>query len=463
MRKSLVCLFSAFSFLLLLAGCHKESVPSAQPASFLSVAKEYFVSTYSSEVMAADSFANQYDFHQTSRIVNWDKAIVETIQVGQAVVVPVQYKNPFVVQTSFGAGRLFNINELQYLFLYKDKEAAWHAELCTQFPDSNAFVGSNVFTGIVRVDNWQGDFIKEYKYGPYADIKKLIKQPEKKSLQNQGAENSGIYEICYYSTGYNYMARTDEGAYWTVDLGCEYQFEDGGGDDVGGPGGYNYIPPTAGTGGGYAAPVTILAGKNIIANIKDYNKCFDNIAGSSKTYTVSVCVDQPVEGSRQAWGFFGSSSSGGNSPFAVGHAFLILSESGYDGTITRNVGFYPKGSVNPASPESGGQLNNDANHDYDISLTITMDNSQFFTLLDFVNNGNNSGNNYNLNSNNCTNFVVNALASTGIHVANTRGSWLGGAGANPGDLGEDIRHMTLQSNMTRQTDADDHPNIGICY
>jgi hypothetical protein len=91
-----------------------------------------------------------------------------------------------------------------------------------------------------------------------------------------------------------------------------------------------------------------------------------------------------------------------------------------------------------------------------------MTNSQFFSVINFISQGNNTGYNYNLNSNNCTTFSINALGSAGINIPATNASWLGGSGYDPGDLGEDIRTMSLPSNMTRSTNSSSHPNVGSC-
>ena len=98
-----------------------------------------------------------------------------------------------------------------------------------------------------------------------------------------------------------------------------------------------------------------------------------------------------------------------------------------------------------------------------VALEVSMTNSQFFSILNFIAQTNNPSFQYDLNSNNCTHFALNALASGGINLPRTNGSWLNGAGLNPGDLGEDIRAMALGSNMTRSTANAYHPNAGTCY
>ncbi|MEO5894063.1 MAG: hypothetical protein ABIQ31_27650, partial [Ferruginibacter sp.] len=236
---------------------------------------------------------------------------------------------------------------------------------------------------------------------------------------------------------------------------------------------YSYVPSApSGSGGGGTAPsisyTTIVtnAGGNLIGNITDYNKCFDNIPGAGYTYKVTLCVDQPKPGTRNAWGFSGNgtaNSSSGSNPVDVGHTFLIFTQTTPTGTTTRNIGFYPRNSASPVSPVDQGQLNNDEQHPYDVSLTITMTNSQFFTVLSTASLGNNAGFQYDLNNNNCSSYALRAVNSAGFNIISTKGTWPGGSGYNPGDLGEDIKAMTLPSNMTKSTIDVSHPNLRSCY
>jgi hypothetical protein len=71
----------------------------------------------------------------------------------------------------------------------------------------------------------------------------------------------------------------------------------------------------------------------------------------------------------------------------------------------------------------------------------------FFTVLDFISHGNDPGYNYDLNSNNCASFAVRALRSTGINLPFNPGTWPNDGGFNPGDLGEGIRSMSLQTDF----------------
>lgn len=230
---------------------------------------------------------------------------------------------------------------------------------------------------------------------------------------------------------------------------------------------YTPLPQSSGSGGSNNSySLNLLSGHSAIGDIQDYFKCFTNVAGSSNKYRVTICVDQPNPGTRTAWNLsstgVGGSSSGAN-PVNVGHTFLILTEETPTGTITRNVGFYPQDYVSPASPVDKGVLNNNEQHLYNIALTVDVNSSQFFNVQNFISQVKSSGQNYDLDNYNCTSFGIKALMAGDVYLNSTIGSWPGGSGNNPGDLGEDIRTMTLNSNMIRSTMQYSHPNEGNCY
>ncbi|MEO9210147.1 MAG: hypothetical protein ABI208_03565, partial [Ginsengibacter sp.] len=212
--------------------------------------------------------------------------------------------------------------------------------------------------------------------------------------------------------------------------------------------------------------MNLFSGHNPIREIQDYFKCFTNFAGSSHKYKVKICIDQPTPGTRSTWNLSSSgaqNSSSGSNLVNVGHAFLILTEVAPTGTITRNVGFYPQNSVTPYTPKDKGELNNDEQHPYNISLTIDVNSGQFFNILNYILKVKSSGQNYDLDNYNCTSFGIRALLAGQVYLPSTIGTWPGGSGNNPGDLGEDIWSMPLKPNMTRSTVQHYHPNEGRCY
>jgi hypothetical protein len=146
----------------------------------------------------------------------------------------------------------------------------------------------------------------------------------------------------------------------------------------------------------------------------------------------------------------------------VGHTFLIFTENIGGSTITRNVGFYPATNVSPFTTSvAQGALNNDESHGYNISASFTVNNTMFFNMLAFVSQGNTSGYNYNLSTNNCTSFAINALAAGHIYLPSTIGYWYDGVGNDPGDLGEDIRNSNAPG-IIKSTVFSSHPNVGTC-
>jgi len=401
----------------------------------------------------------------------WEKATLTSISTGPAVVVPIRFKEPYLIQNTFSGKKVYSSDDVNQLLIYKDKEGAFHAEKLTFLPDSNYVnLKGHAFTGIISVETWAGELLNRFKYSTNGKIKRYIgpMAAETRTL-GLGATELTIVTTCYSSSGYNYSpSDPDHGWYWTQNLGCQSYFIEDIDNSIYdyGPTGADYSSVGGGGSPGGASSTNIfslLNGDKPVYNILDYTKCFTNTPGSGNTYTVTLCVEQPQPGSRETWGFTGDGSSSSGNPVSVGHVFLILNQTNSLGSTVRNVGFYPATGVTPLSPQSKGQINNDGSHDYDISVTITMDNSQFFQVVNYINSWTESGLTYDLNSNNCTTFALNALATAGVNLPRTSGTWLNGGGVNPGDLGEDIRKMDLPSNMTRTTLTGTHQNVGVCF
>ncbi len=403
----------------------------------------------------------------------WNKAYIAHLKYGAGVVVPVTYNNPLVINSNFAKDEFYNLNTLTKLFIYQDASKSYHAELITAFPDSSYLhrTGED-FKGLLFVDDWWGNPINKFQFKNKTVLTFSKNQALKADKQvNKKSQRSNDFYVCYEIYGYNYSGGSDT-IYWSEPAGCSYVY--GGGTTTSdGPEIPSVIPsggdygniPTATKDSGVTIPLTSLNvalynGNSNIKNVKDYIKCFTNVAGADHSYTVRLCVDQPVSDNDKAWGF----SLNPNDPVMVGHTFLILTETTFYETITRNVGFYPNDWVKPKFEVGQGVLNNDEVHDYDVSLLITLTNSQFTNLLTFVSQGNDPGYMYNLNSNNCTTFALNALSSIGVSsIPRTEGTWLGGGkGLNPGNLGEDIRSMPLAPNMTRTAISGSHLNQGSC-
>ncbi len=458
-----------------MAACKKNASNSSSSSgqTLIENAQRYFDNQVSSAARATQTGNPRLDVGKSPA---WSEAYCMNLSRGVAVVVPVYYQKDLVVTSNFNPGQVWALNQLTKLVIWRDS-AGYKSELVTAFPDSAGGANRGVFSGIVFVETWQGDRLETYKFsGGRIWRKQAVSGGQAGGSGSIVADavQAQLDEVstCYTISGYNYSVNDPNDVYsWTESAGCSTEFLAADGSGLAGDDGSMAGSPGNGASGGNGtATVVNFPGDNIIGNINDYTKCFSNYGGSDHSYQVTICISQPVPGSRTPWsttvGPEGSSSSDDNlddNPINAGHTFLIFSEGFSDYSIVRNVGFYPQTAGTPVSPSAQGQLNNDANHTYNISLTVTVTNAQFFNMLNYIAQGNNPGYLYNLSTNNCTSFCLQAMDAGGVVLPATVGSWPGGGfGYDPGNLGEDIRGMTLSSNMARNTNYNAHPNLYTC-
>jgi len=477
-----------FTFLLLLVlgtslfiACRKDqnnANPKPSTEEIIESARTYFENTLQHSMYQSTGILRV----DAAKTVNWQTAKVLSLSGQPAVVVPVIYQENLFIKSNISGENVFSLNDIAHLVIYKDQNKSYHIELVTAFPDSTALKNNaQKFTGIIFIENWEGQRFHQYKFNTdgailtYNNQYAMRGKASEISSSQSPIQTDMVVTTCYMIYGYNYSSGDPHGGYaWSESGGCTYMYiPDNLGGGSGGAGG------SGGGGGGLSGsaygPIgrlssvttgvaTVTRGPNIIGNIQDYLKCFTNVGGTDHTYTVTVCVDQPVPGTRIPWRLQNgpNASSAANNPVDVGHTFLIFSESYGGNTTTRNVGFYPRTGVNPWYPSDQGQLNNNEGSGYNISLTLTITNAQFFNMLNYVSQGNSSGYNYDLNTNNCTTFAIKALQAGSVNITSQIGIWFKGSGYDPGDLGEDIRNMSLSSNMERSTMTGSHPNIGKC-
>lgn len=188
----------------------------------------------------------------------------------------------------------------------------------------------------------------------------------------------------------------------------------------------------------------------------DLLDCFYTSGNSSGTHSVTIYVDQPIEGTTAP---YFKNESGEIDP---GHTFINLTQT-YNG-VTHSVtfGFYPLGGVKLINPNNDGVFNDDSAHDYDVSITKSLSASQFNSLLFAIKNKMNYST-YNLNDKNCSDFGLEVFSRIGIQLPDTYGSWLLGGGTNPGNLGQDLRNMQLSTGMTRNTTGGTAKRSTACW
>ena len=442
-----------------LSNCKKSQTDrsSTQLQTEISLAQRYFDSAIVRSTKTFDS--SNYRANQP-KVVDWNSAKSIELSVGKAVVAPIQFKNNLYLTADFSGNRIFSLSNISNLIIFRDSIGVYRYELVTYIPDSVAVASGVWQSGIVLYEDWQGNSLgRPSRLNPIS-IDNGTPSGDKESDVTQSIQ------VCNTVYGYNYSVDDpDDGESWSEETCNTYGFS----QNTTGPGliprdlaGISAIRPIL------PERVQIAPPTSPITNIASYFQCFTNGTLPDHTYSVTVCVDQPDPGTRDPWGLTPGGVSGSSAAangVNTGHVFLVLSENNQGNIITRNVGFYPSGLVSPSPASmnsSQGVLNDDESHQYNLSLNINVTSTQFFGILNSVSLGNNPGYFYNINSNNCTTFVLNALGANGISLPATKGTWAGGTGDDPGDLGEDLVQMSLTENMALNTVSNPHPNTGSC-
>lgn len=184
----------------------------------------------------------------------------------------------------------------------------------------------------------------------------------------------------------------------------------------------------------------------MIRDRTDFFRCFNR----SRPATLTIYVDQPKAGSAVA-------VAGTD----VGHSWLALTQTIGRNTITRVFGYYPVDGAGPVDPRDAGTLVNDAGHEYDVSVTVPLSPASLSLLLNYTINSLPAT--YDLNTFNCTDFVVDACNAAGVTLPENSQSWLGGGGLCPGQLGEDLRTYDIPSKAeTRDLDGGHAPADSGC-
>lgn len=184
--------------------------------------------------------------------------------------------------------------------------------------------------------------------------------------------------------------------------------------------------------------------KAIIFDIEKYLECFDLTQPAAFT----VYVDQPVSNSKKP--------NNGTNP---GHSFISIKQGG----IRRVVGFYPKTNVYPGLDDvDDGVLVDNSSHEFDVSISITITPSNLNHLISYIKDSAIKG--YNLNTYNCTDFAMEASSLVGMSLGSAYGTWMGGAGDNPGQLGQNLRSLPLPyvGAVRNTTGGSSLSNMGSC-
>lgn len=439
-----------FMLLFILVGfCHcRKTHSQVNYLTIISEAKQIFEKQYPS---SNPQGLNKVRISET-RFPDWQRYKKVRRDGREQIVVPVIYKKDHLIKNSL-SNDLYLLSNISYLLINLTPQGSFKFQLLTIVPQTK--IESTSFSGIIIVESWDGTPQYSYKY---ENGRKFVSAPNNSNLRTEG-----VIVINNYMNGYNYSPEDPDGGYaWQEYIGSTYIS----------------VPDYYGTGGNYGeyqdpwlgglsdaepeinpANLIVPAGENKITNLSEYTKCFSG--GPGTEYEVTVFIEQPVPGSRVPWIIYdGSKVVRKGSVYSVGHTFIGIRQKNGASQIMRNVGFHPSDAVNPISPSTTGELDNDEDSYYDLSLTIPINQSQINNLISYIKNSGNAT--YDLNTYNCTTFVLDCLKSAGINLPRTEGSWPNGKGLNPADLGEDIRAMKLAPNMSRTIKNESHKNTGTC-
>ncbi|MGK0448799.1 MAG: hypothetical protein ACJA2M_002600 [Polaribacter sp.] len=176
-----------------------------------------------------------------------------------------------------------------------------------------------------------------------------------------------------------------------------------------------------------------------IDNIIEELECFDKTLPAKLT----IYAEQCIENSREVTS-------------RLGHTFIGIEQDG----VVRNIGFYPdnSGAANLLGPQ-GGELHNNSSSPYHISISADIDSNQLTNIINYIENYSSS---YDLNNYNCTDFGIVTASLGGINSPRTIGTksewgFTVFEGANPSDLGEDMREFTLPLGATRDDEGGNAP------
>lgn len=156
-----------------------------------------------------------------------------------------------------------------------------------------------------------------------------------------------------------------------------------------------------------------------------------NASSPKSGYMLIIFVDQPGDGGdRDTW----------EGPWyhpSVGHAFVQLVNC--DTGAARTFGFYGTDPlITPINPDSPGVIRDDTGHEWDVSLEINISKEQYLDLLEEIVDDSIRPPRYDLNDNNCVDWVLTLVHEIGLTIETSRGQWPYGGGHNPGDFGEDL-------------------------
>jgi hypothetical protein len=137
-------------------------------------------------------------------------------------------------------------------------------------------------------------------------------------------------------------------------------------------------------------------------NIQKLKNCFDQISSTGATYKLDLCTDIPIN-TRPDYNLLVSKP---------GHAFLQITKSNQNTSITRSFGFYPDAqNFNTLLDQVNSVIKEDNSHEFNAKISMDLNESQFQYFMNYSYNLSILKNQYNIQSYNCVNYALDCFNS----------------------------------------------------
>ena len=334
--KKLTCIFVVLALLVVIAllafySCNKApvSVPVTDPdQQLINAARSFMQQNEPTAPPMTDSLPyTPTGLHKTPR---WGLARIQYFSFGRAVVVPITIAEPIGIKV--GPNQVpVSASSITWLLLYQDAAKQWHPEVITRLPNDTA---DGPFRGIVRVEDWQGHFMKAFQYLDDTTLSlaasSIIQRPAVQQGYTKAPSTYAALEMECVTTDW-YACYSYDGVF----AGCDYAYSTeecstagggGGGGSVGAPSGSDYSNVGGGGSAGSAgaatsdvtANTTITSNPNVLcvwqhlmsAQLTNGLRTILSAFADNQVYNVTFVLSPSVEGD-------GATSYQGNNNFLV--------------------------------------------------------------------------------------------------------------------------------------------------
>ena len=129
--------------------------------------------------------------------VIWDRAYTSTYKKRKAVIAPLEFEKQLAFQTSFNPEKK-NLSNHARLYMYKDSTGNFQTEVVYFFPEKLDAQTSVRFSGLIKVEDWNGNDIKAYRFRDNKIYRLQAKEDGRSS-----ASGRVMAQQCYYIDWYD--------------------------------------------------------------------------------------------------------------------------------------------------------------------------------------------------------------------------------------------------------------------